>query len=488
MAPASAVSFERRSTEAVSRRRLAWGIVAAAGLLSAGVFGWRVVRTREIALASVPTRPDASALPAVFTELLADADTGARGYRNSEQNLATLARLYHANGFLNEASRCYSGLMVLEPRNPRWPHLLATIHAGYGRLDEAVPLFLRAVELDPTYFAARLRLGDTLLKTNDLTAATAAYETLIKADSANAYALLGLARCRLEAGDWQAARDLLHKATTKSPDSFGAWTLLATVDEHFGDAASAAAARQRARAIGWFRESPDPWLDELLDDCYDPYRLAVATAANGNPVVAQRRLERAIALAPNAGTYRRQLGRLLYDQHNYEAARTHLAKAVDLNPMDADAWALLIETLETLHDATGAERALAAALARCPDSAALHHLNGKRLRKIQRFDEAQAELALAKKLQPNEARAFIEQALVYFDQDRLDDGIRELQQALKVEPGSILALQILARYAIYQKDESAARHWIQQLRAQPRGANDLDAVLQAFARQFGHAP
>jgi len=53
--------------------------------------------------------------------------------------LIALSRLYHANGFFNEALQCYAGLQRLQLGEARWLHLKASILAGFGRLDEACP-------------------------------------------------------------------------------------------------------------------------------------------------------------------------------------------------------------------------------------------------------------------------------------------------------------------------------------------------------------
>jgi len=87
---------------------------------------------------------------------------------------------------------------------------------------------------------------------------------------------------------------------------------MTTVAEHFGSQGEADALRLE---IGRreFSDLPDPWLDRLLEDCCDPYRLSVAaTVANmvGNAAAARQLLERAVALAPKSSSYHRQLGLL----------------------------------------------------------------------------------------------------------------------------------------------------------------------------------
>ena len=197
--------------------------------------GWRLQARRALVLQHLPAEPALGALPAELGARLADAAAQTRSWRHAGEGLAELSRLYHANGFYPEAMRCYDGLQAIEPGNARWPHLQASIVSDFGRMDEAAPLRRRAVTLAPDYLPARLRLADVLLKSNQVTEATVAYGEVLRRAPGEPYALLGLARCDLAAGDWPKARERLEGALAKTPDFIGALSLLVTVSEHLGD-------------------------------------------------------------------------------------------------------------------------------------------------------------------------------------------------------------------------------------------------------------
>lgn len=473
------------------RRRLFAAGTLALAAFAVGAMAARSVHRHFVAARAIPARPDLNGWSAGLVDGIADAEKNARGYFHVVSGLADLSRLYHANGFYAEAARCYEALQRVEPREARWAHLQAAIAAEFGRMDAALPAEERAVQLAPVYLPARLRLGDILLKSNQTERATKVYAEALKIESGNPYALLGLAKCDLARRDWDAAREHLRENVKRHPDFVGALSLLVTVSEHFGDDREAAALRS---AIGRreFSDLRDPWLERLADDCFDPYRLSVAAALAkfaGDNVSARRWLERAVALAPSRGAYRRQLGKLLSQSRDYAPARQQLEKAVALTPEDSDAWILLTDILTAMGDAPAAQRALAAGLAACPQSAALHYLRGQKLGAAGRDQEAMAEFKTAKALRPNEANAYIDLALVYFRLERMEEAIAEVRAALVVQPGHPLAVSVLARYAIDTGDEAAARHWIQQLREQQRiSPNDLNAIVSAFQEHFRHAP
>lgn len=462
---------------------LVLGLAAAAG-------GWAHAQRSRV-IAYTPARPPGLEGEVALSERLSAAERQARSRFRPAAGLAELGRLYHANGQAAPAALCYTGLRDLKPREALWPHLLASLLAGAGRLDDALPLWRDAVRLDPTYVPARLRLGDVLLKSNQPLEARRIYDEVLRQSPDQPYALLGLARCHLAAGDWTRAREVLLRAQERHPDFVGTLTLLVSVHEHFGDADAAKAVRA---AIGMreFHDLRDPWVDGLLEECYDAYRVSVGAAVatySGEPDTAVHLLERAIELAPREGTYQRQLGKLHYQLKQHEPARRHLERAVALSPEDADAWSLLVDLLNTLGDDAAMQRALNAGLNQCPNSAALRFANGSRLSKLGRVGEAIAELKRAQRLKPDEVRPSIELALLYFRQERIDDGIAELRQALVAEPGHPLALSILTRHAIETGDEVQARQGLNQLRGLHRLApGDLATLVNDYRGRFRRDP
>lgn len=478
-----------RTTEPRRNRKWVW-LALGLGVALAGVGGWLGQRRAKV-MAALPTVPPLENRAAELADRIAGAQREAHGWLHPERGLVALARLYEANGFYPEALDCQAALRRIEPREARWWHLAAGIHAGFGRADEARPLWERAIELAPDYLPARIRLGDSLLKSNQAAAAVQVYEAALAVSPRQPYALLGLARSRVNARDWTGARTHLQAALAAEPGFVGALSLLVTVEEKLGD--QAAARRLRSEIGGReFTDIPDPWAEELTDDCYDAYRLSVAAAVarhRGDPARSRALLERAVDLAPAAGTYRRQLGQLLLHLQDYSPARRHLEKAVAIAPTDTDAWLQLVEVFTALQMPAEAERTLGAGLAANPGSAALYYAAGRRLSAAGRLGEAAAAFSRAKQLRPSEANAYVDLAGVYFQLGRIEAGIAELEAALVVQPGHALAMQILARHAINTGDEAAARRWLAQLRGHDRVApDDLALIVKEYTAAFHHAP
>jgi tetratricopeptide (TPR) repeat protein len=469
------------------------GVVAAIGFALAGYWTWRVSEVRRLAVMPIIQQvPDLGEVSAELKERVSEAVHRARTGWRPVAALRELAKLYQANGFYAEASQICSELLRFDSNNPLWPHLLADLLAGYGKLDEALPLLRQTVALAPDYLPARIRLGDALLKSNHSKEAEQTYIAVLARDADNAYAQLGLTRLDMEAGNWIAARERLQRLVAAQPAFGSAWFLLATIDERLGNESEAETARARVGGSGRFREMPDPWIDALMDDCYEVYRLRVvagAAANAGDTVASQHWLERALSLAPADAAAERQLGNLFVQSKDFRKARHHLERAVALGPDEADNWNYLIALLNTIGDAPAAERALAAGLVRCPQSPSLHYERGRRLSAAGRLDEATAELETARRLRPEAANAYVELAMIDFRRGRIDAGIEKLRGAVAVEPGQPMALIALARYAIDQADAIGAREWLRRARQQPKVLpQDLDAMTRAYQQKFGRLP
>jgi tetratricopeptide (TPR) repeat protein len=479
----------------MNRRRAWWWMTAAlvCGVAAIGALWWRHAATRErtVIAASIPQRPDLGGLPAELVQRISACERRARTGPDRMGALVELSRLYHANGFLAEASRCYEGLLQVDPSNPLWPHRFANIVAGYGQLDEALPLLRHTVAQAPAYLPARLRLGDALLKMNQNAEAAKVYGAVLEREPGNPYALLGLARLDVDAGRWGEARTRLESVVAQTKYLVG-YDLLPTVYERLGQADRAAAIRARMKASGAFADMLDPWIDELVDDCYNTYRLSVAAGTahhRGDIKTAISLLQRALVLAPDSGPLHFQIGLIYLGERDYTNAQQHLERCTILTPDFPDGWAYLTNLYTTLGNAASARRVLAEGLVHCPRSPGLRLEHGRQLSAGGRYTDAIPEFEESIRLRPDEADAYVELAKACFQLNRIDEGVAELHRALQVEPEHPTALTTLALYSISIGDEAAARAWLRRVQLQVRTQPEtVDALLQAFTQRFGKAP
>ncbi len=468
-------------------------LVVAGVVVVAGAAWWTIRAGQQQAMvaSSLPSASSQTGSSAVLGDKLAEARRRARSRWTAAKGLVELSRLYHANGFLAEATQCYEGLEKLSPQEPRWQHLHATILAGFGEIEPAIALWRRVIELAPDYLPARLRLGDCLLKTNHADEAAAVYSEVLKRDATNAYAQLGLARIDFEAARWDQARTRLETVVSQTNYSLG-YDLIVSLYEKIGEHARAEAIRGSARASGAYRDAPDPWVDQLMDFCFDPYRLSLVAGVagqTGDLPGAKRLLERAADLAPEDVSVCFQLGGVAEAARDFPTAMAQYERCTILAPDFADGWVHLSLLQAQTGQAAAAERTLATGLARCPDSPGLHLQRARNLQAAGRTFEAIGEFQTSIRLRPNEPDAYVDLGNLYIQAGNEAEGIRMMRLAYEADPGHPMALIVLALTSINANDEAAARQWLARVANQPRVQPQfrqqlLNGYRQAFGRDW----
>jgi predicted Zn-dependent protease len=441
--------------------------------------------------AGLPAAPAAQVWPVELRSRLAELRAEAAGLFGGQAALGALSRLYHANGWWREARQCYAILEQLDPREPRWWHRHAWVLASFGESDPALARWERVQLLAPDYIPAQVRLGDLLLKTNSTARAGEIYEGVLRREPNQPHALFGLARLDFEAGRWAQARVRLETGVAKTNYALG-YDLIVTVCERLGDHARAAEIRGRVKASGAYRDVPDPWLDELIADCYDASRLALEAglaAERADFATARRWLERAVALTPGEVAVRFQLASVLAALRDSAGARREFERCTRIAPGFADAWSHWAAALQYAGDIAGAQRVIATGLQHCPESPGLHLMQARQLAAAGRPAEALVAYQAAIRYRPNEADAFLELATTLFRLERVPEGLKWLEAGLAAEPEHPPTLALLAYHAIGSGDEASARTWMQRVRRQPRvPAEQVDRLRQAFHAQFGRVP
>lgn len=404
--------------------------------------------------------------------------------------LAEFAQLCQANGQLPEAMAAYRALLVVDPTEARWPHLLAGLFTGYGQLEAALPLLQRATELAPTQPIAWQRLGEARLKNNEGEAAAAAFNRVLQLKPADIHALFGLARCDLQAGRLTAARSRLLEAVAADPDFPGAQSLLATVWERLGNHDAAQSARLRVRGDGHYTEAPDPWAVDLAAYGHNPYMLLVAASAlssDGKHREALPLLARATTLAPNDARLHRQRGNTLMRLGDQAAARAALERALALAPADEKTRTDLITVLKGLKETAAAEHAVLEGVTACPESDAFRFEAGLIAARAGRTAEAITRFTEVWARSPDQTAAPSELANLYFAAGRTAEGDAVLEKLAAQHPDDPAVLALLVRRGIATRDPRTG-DWLRRAQASGKSLAVVAELRQAYLARFGVMP
>ena len=459
-------------------------VVAAVG----GYF-WRSSVRAQIARSAAALTPDLQGAHPELTERVQAALKQIQLGHQPVEALATLTRLYYANGWYAPSARTCAGLVELEPRNPEWPHILALLRANGGQLSEALPLLLRTIELAPDYLPARLKAAAVMTKLNQTEAAAAMEKMVLEKEPANIYAWVGLGNIYLAQKKWDPARDSFQKAIAYSDQFRSAWLGLVSVYEATGNKNAAAEAQSHVAEVSRSPDSPDPWIDGMLEECYNVYYLRVAAYSSSDMIFSQRLLERAVRLQPKDADVRRDFGMFLFRIKDFKEARRHLVEATTLDPSNSENWLSLITLLHGIRDESGLDVAIRNGLAHCPASAGLWLERGRLLGRAHAFDEAFAAFAKSAELGPKDAAPHVESAVAYFQLEQTEKALSELKTALAIQPNNPFALVLMARYAILTRDKATALIFSEKALRNPAVmTEDKKQLSAAFEAEFGVPP
>ncbi|MDB5307275.1 MAG: tetratricopeptide repeat protein [Gemmataceae bacterium] len=136
---------------------------------------------------------------------------------------------------------------------------------GMGRAPEAAEDYRRALAIDPGHAEARLRLAGFLTR-DDPREALAHYERLERDAPGRPEVLLGLARCRRQLGDHEAAGRILAGLTAARPDDVDVLTEAGALAVDRGRPAEAEGLLRKAVALAPDRRDPNLQLARCLHD------------------------------------------------------------------------------------------------------------------------------------------------------------------------------------------------------------------------------
>ena len=400
-------------------------------------------------------------------------------------SLALLSRIYHANGYLNHAWQSYRILIELDDKNPLWLHRLATIVSGFGQLDDAVVLYQKSIKLDSKYIPTRIHLGDTLLKLNRYDEAKTVFQSILNNEAANSYALFGQARISLAQNDTNRARHLLESAR-RSNNRIGG-DLLADTYERQGETSKARALLHEV-TLSSHVNIPDPWVDEIVSDCYDSFEVAMAggkAGRAGNTAKAIQLLNKSVSLDPLDHNAHNHLAKLYLMQGNLNQARRSYVNCTKVLPTFDEAWAGLISIELKSGNHVKASELIDRAIISCPNSPEINNYKGDALMAQNRPQEAIPFFKTTIRYLPQDATGYTYLASAYIKIGQSEKAIEQIRKALKAEPSNPLALKLIIIYYIQTGNQTQAESYLRKAILSPRIPEEVIRIMQTtFNEKF----
>jgi tetratricopeptide (TPR) repeat protein len=463
-------------------RFLAAGVALLAAVL------WVTYEASRVTPAGLPPLPAFDHQPVELRTRITLTAAGANEAQGQARSaaVATLGRLYHANGYLAEAAACWDHLQASDRRNARWTYYQADVRRQQSDYAGMLRHLEQTVALDPTYAPAWLQLADSRFKTGEYPAASAAYQRRLELVPADPYAQLGLARIAHQQAQLTEAGRRLDELLDGNPEFASARNLLAEILAAQGDQDRSERERIRGGNAPRFRPAPDPWLDELLVDCYDYETLCIRgtmAAMTGHETEALAWFERARQLYPDRFAAHEALGNVYLDRRDGPRALAQYERA--LATPEARPSARFYVHLARAHRLAGqtenALQVLQQGLGALGSDWELHDALGTLLLEQDDVPGALAAHRAAVRANPAETGAAYHLAVALLASGQADEGVAELQRAYTLNPAHAPTLSLFARLEMESGRWRSALTYLTPLyAAQPELEEARSGMLQAL--------
>ncbi|MBK1640325.1 hypothetical protein CKO12_00190 [Chromatium okenii] len=370
--------------------------------------------------------------------------------------------LLQQNDF-REAEKVVRVLLQRQPDDVAAKDLLASALLGQGKSDESIT-YLRQVKAEmPDSAAATARLGTALLSDGDTQEGVRVLQEALKQDPTFQSATEQLVFGALRSDKLDQALRMAQEYQAQEPNSARAQTLLGMVQLQRQDAAAARSAFQQALTL-------DP------KDLTASSALAALAMQDKDLNGANAHLNASLKHHPNNARLHIMLAKIALAQNDPLRAKTHLETAYERNPKLLEPQLYLAAYyLQRGEPARAQEIAIKAETAFPNHPAALGVVADTQIA-LRQFAPAQITLKRLQDLKINDPKLYIAQAIAAAGLGEIAPAKQALEQALKLDAKSAIALNLLTRLALAEKDSNGAQRRLQQLKTQ-LGATHPDVLL-----------
>lgn len=317
-------------------------------------------------------------------------------------NLGMLFDLYRQS---DDAAFCYRRAHLLAPTSFKWLYYWGSLLFNQKKMQDAVPVLTAAVNLEPRYLPAELKLGEALLDNGEIDRAAEIYEGILKDDPDTAEAYYGLGRVQSARGNHESAADKYRKACELFPNYGAAHYALALAYHRLGRLSDA---KEQLELRNHNPNIVPPVADPLRDELRDLDRSAMD------------HLERGMMLE--------QVGRV-------EDAIAETEKALELNPSIVKAHVNLLILYGRVGNASKAEEHYKAAVAVAPNDFPEAYYNyGVLLMKQQNLDGAEKAFRKAEALGLSNEAALINLGYVFEQEGKLSEAALQFGKLIDLHP------------------------------------------------------
>ncbi len=348
----------------------------------------------------------------------------------------------HQAGQVQESDRFYTAILKAQPKHPDANHNMGVLAVGLGKVQEALPFFKTALEVNPSIAQYWLSYIDALIQLGHLEGARTVLEQA-RDSEVNGEAFDQLAERLQQAalaeneepsqeqvqelinlyneGQLVAALNQAEKLIKQYPKAFLVWNILGAVNKGLGRLADASEAFRKVTLL-----NPN-YVDGLSN-------LGIALQGQGKLEEAVEALRKALSIKPEHSEAYNNMGVVLQDKGEKDAAIESYKQAIKIKPDYADAYYNMGNALRDKGELDAALDNYKQAIKIKPDYADAFNNMGSVLGDNGEKDAAIDNYKQAIKIKPDHAEAYYNMGNALQDKGELDAAIESYKQAIKIKP------------------------------------------------------
>jgi len=308
----------------------------------------------------------------------------------------------------------------------------------------AIDTYKAALTVSPDRADALTNLGAAYVRLGQFDDAIKQYEAALKADPANTAARLNLALAYYKSARPNQAIPQLRQVVASEPEARNAYLVLADCYLQTGQETEVVALLKPREAM-------------FTTDLAYAYILGTALLRANDTTEGQKYIDRIFGAGETAEAHL-LMGIAHLSRQDYPAAKTELARAVQLNPKLPTAHALYGRSMLAQGEQEGAERAFREELALNINDYEANLQLGYMRKSAQKFDDASAYLQRALAIRPNDLTARKLLASLRLQQGKIEEAAQMFEAIVKEAPDLVDAhVQLATAYSRLKRKEDADR-------------------------------
>ena len=316
----------------------------------------------------------------------------------------------HKAGNAQEADRYYTAILKVDPKHPDANHNMGVLAVGIGKVEQALPFFKTALEVNATIVQYWLSYIDALIRLERFADA----EALVRQAKSKGLSGEGFDQIEQRLGLSDAINP---NALEPSQEELQVLITLYT-QGHYQETLN-----KGSQLLKKFPNSVN--LYNIVGASHKGLgKLDEATVA----------YKKAVSIKPDYAEAHNNMGNALKDQGNLEASIEAFNKALSIKPDYAEAYYNMGITLKEQGKLVGAIEAYTKALSIKPDYAAVYNNMGIALRDDLRPEEAIESYKKALSIKPDYAEAYYNMGNTLQDHGKLEEAIESYKKALSIKP------------------------------------------------------